>query len=75
MKILEYEGTLASRVRCVKGCGLGKRLDLIETNGTTTQEQVDRLIGKADKHERLHPKHKVEVTFYIKRVNLAEVLA
>ena len=74
MKILEYEGELASRVRCVKGCGLGKQLDLIETRGTTTQEQVDRLIGKAAQHERIHPKHEVEVTFYVKRVNLADVL-
>jgi len=66
MKILKYEGELASRVRCTSGCGLGKQLDIIETQGTTTQEQVDRLIGAADKHERLHPTHEIEVTFYIK---------
>lgn len=63
---LKYEGELASRVRCVKGCGLGKQLDIIETRGTTTQKQVDQLIGVADQHERLHPTHEIEVTFYIK---------
>lgn len=64
--ILRYEGELDSRVRCVKGCGLGKQLDSVPTKGTTTQEQVDRLIGVADQHERLHRSHEIEVTFYIK---------
>lgn len=72
--ILKYEGELDSRVRCAKGCGFGKQLDSIETRGVTTQEQVDRLLGVADRHDRLHPRHEVEVTFYVKRVNLAEVL-
>lgn len=66
MKILQYEGQLPSNVRCVKGCGFGKRLITIETRGVTTQPQVDQIIGTADKHERLHKTHEVEVTFYVK---------
>lgn len=74
MKILEIEGDLASRVRCVKGCGHGKVLELIPTRGTTTQVQVDRLIHVAEYHEQHFPSHELEVTFYIKRTNLEPVI-
>lgn len=74
MKILEYEGDLASRVRCVKGCGFGKVLELIPTKGTTTQAQVDRLIGIAERHEQHFPTHEIEVIFYVKRTNLEPII-
>lgn len=74
MKILELEGDLASRTRCVKGCGHGKVLELIPTRGTTTQAQVDKLIHVAEYHQQHFPSHELEVTFYIKRVDLEPII-
>lgn len=71
MNILEYEGSLASRVRCVKGCGYGKMLDIVETRGEPSDEIIARLNGVAEHHEHYHPSHEIEVIIYRNRVDLS----
>ena len=64
MIVLDKEGSLHSKVRCIKGCGVGKVIEAVDTNGVVHPDVVDRLTFLAERHQHYHPNHEVEVTFY-----------
>lgn len=53
----------------------GKTLEKEEAEGLETLEQsaVDYLIGMAERHEHLHPKHSLVVTIYERVPTLEEI--
>lgn len=66
MIVIEKQGTLYVTVRCTGGgnCGLGKMLDMSNTQGNPSEEVIARLVHSGEYHEQRHPKHQVEVTIY-----------
>jgi hypothetical protein len=65
ISIIDKQGKNNSFVRCVKGCGpFGKTLGSDPTQGIVTEENIARLEHTAEYHERHHPSHKIEITYY-----------
>lgn len=72
MDVYEVEGKTPVNVRCVRGCGFGKRLASFDTQGLVSEGLENQLIDIAIRHEEKHPKHSTEVRLYRLRVNFPE---